>query len=414
MIGKKRNETTTERYTPPTLEEIEEYLQDLLPSERLNIPGTVLIQNSTQPSVTDLDRPLEDKVRLFTDQEVTFDQTKPTADSQMTGVTDIPKMTPTDGQKSAGTAGKLTVSSEDGQLKTLGMIQMTWDDQINTPSENQTLHGAQMTTLTERHGRTPGGDQILDGAQKSNTTGGQSFYRGQISNSTGDQTHYEGQMSAPAGDQTLYGGLMSTPTADQPLYGGQMNAPNGDHQTLYGGQMNTSASDQTLYVRQMNSPTGEQTLYGGQMNTPASDQNLYVRQMNSPTGDQTLYGGQMMTNSHSLVQGQLLEKQNWNLQTQRFQPPKNPLNPLKPYVCTCPDCGKSYSKSSYLQIHKRKHTGEKPYECSEEGCPWRFSRVDALSRHKRKHSGERPYTCTKCDKSFARSDHLRQHQKVHR
>ncbi|XP_069932900.1 Kruppel-like factor 18 [Oryctolagus cuniculus] len=370
-----------------------------VPSERLNIPGTVLIQNSTQPSVTDLDRPLEDQSKtLFTDQEVTFDQNKPTADSQMTGVTEIPKRTPTDGQKSAGTAGKLTVSSEDGQLKTLGMIQMTWDDQINTPSENQTLHGAQMTTLTERHGRTPGGDQILDGAQMSNTTGGQSFYRGQISNSTGDQTHYEGQMSAPIGDQTLYGGQMSTPTADQ---------------TLYGGQMNTPATDQNLYVRQVNSPTGDQTHYGGQMNKLASDQNLYVCQMNSPTGDQTLYGGQMMTNSHSLVQGQLLEKQNWNLQTQRFQPPKNP-ELLKPYVCTYPDCGKSYSKSSYLQIHKRKHTGEKPYECSEEGCPWRFSRVDELSRHKRKHSGERPYTCTKCDKSFARSDHLRQHQKVHR
>ena len=37
-----------------------------------------------------------------------------------------------------------------------------------------------------------------------------------------------------------------------------------------------------------------------------------------------------------------------------------------------------------------------------------------LNRHKKRHTRERPYLCTICDKDFARSDHLKQHQRVHR
>ncbi len=33
----------------------------------------------------------------------------------------------------------------------------------------------------------------------------------------------------------------------------------------------------------------------------------------------------------------------------------------------CSECGKKFTRSGYLQVHMRKHTGERPYECSECG-----------------------------------------------
>ena len=58
--------------------------------------------------------------------------------------------------------------------------------------------------------------------------------------------------------------------------------------------------------------------------------------------------------------------------------------------------------------------GEKPYKCNVNGCTWAFSRSSELNRHKKRHTRERPYRCTICNKDFARSDHLKQHQRVHR
>uniref|UniRef100_K7G4X1 Zinc finger protein 239-like n=1 Tax=Pelodiscus sinensis TaxID=13735 RepID=K7G4X1_PELSI len=93
------------------------------------------------------------------------------------------------------------------------------------------------------------------------------------------------------------------------------------------------------------------------------------------------------------------------------QLPPQPRVPAAERFHQCPDCGKGFSVSSHLTIHRRVHTGEKPYRCGE--CGKSFSQSSTLVLHRRTHTGEKPYQCPECGRSFAVSSHLAKHQRTH-
>ncbi|XP_053322559.1 uncharacterized protein LOC128496789 [Spea bombifrons] len=82
----------------------------------------------------------------------------------------------------------------------------------------------------------------------------------------------------------------------------------------------------------------------------------------------------------------------------------------------CPDCNKCFTGLNNLNMHRRVHMGLRPYSCPD--CPMSFRHKVSLLVHRYTHTKTPPvalesYRCSFCGKSFVRSDHLEDHQRVH-
>ncbi|XP_040268935.1 early growth response protein 4-like [Bufo bufo] len=83
----------------------------------------------------------------------------------------------------------------------------------------------------------------------------------------------------------------------------------------------------------------------------------------------------------------------------------------KAFACPVESCIRSFARSDELNRHLRIHTGHKPFQCRI--CLRNFSRSDHLTTHIRTHTGEKPFSCDMCGRRFARSDEKKRHGKVH-
>lgn len=79
---------------------------------------------------------------------------------------------------------------------------------------------------------------------------------------------------------------------------------------------------------------------------------------------------------------------------------------------TCKTCGKNLSSSHTYIFHKRIHTGERPCVCHI--CGKLFRTPNGLQRHVTEiHEQVRRHTCGLCLKTFANSQNLKQHLRIH-
>lgn len=79
--------------------------------------------------------------------------------------------------------------------------------------------------------------------------------------------------------------------------------------------------------------------------------------------------------------------------------------------CTCPSCGKTYTKSKKLKVNMSANINEWPYSC--QTCEKAFTQPAYLRRHLFTHTGDCPHKCPFCGECHTRSSSLKIHVLTH-
>ncbi|XP_062510223.1 metal regulatory transcription factor 1-like [Corticium candelabrum] len=87
----------------------------------------------------------------------------------------------------------------------------------------------------------------------------------------------------------------------------------------------------------------------------------------------------------------------------------------KPHECTFQGCNRSYTTTSNLRNHMKKHTGQLKFHCTHEGCGKSFLTSYGYKTHLRVHTGERPFSCdyNSCSRTFSTLYRLKAHKRLH-
>ncbi|XP_033616601.1 Kruppel-like factor 18 [Fukomys damarensis] len=332
-------------------------------SASCHVPGSVLTQNSAGAPGEALDAIFPDLAAIFECDDQVTSQTasgegSPQGSSQSqgmpawtaTGMTSVSYDVP--GRVLPQNPTRAPEDELDVILQDLAEI-IERDEQVTSCQQVKPSAG---NLTTQAMGTTDG--------QRANVTASRTTgcdEGSQVQDTSAEPTLSDVQMAARGGSQ------VNLPIDHQNLSGGQMIVP-GVHQRFYWAPMATSLGDQSqsLYVNHGTVACPDQSVRGGQMMTRSNGQ--------------ILSGGDELTAAPhpglpaftvSPVIPEQLPPRNWNLQPMSSAFLKKPESG-KPYVCLHQDCGKSYSRSSYLRVHQRTHSGEKPYACNVQGCKWRF------------------------------------------
>ena len=175
-------------------------------------------------------------------------------------------------------------------------------------------------------------------------------------------------------------------------------------------QLKTSVNDEALIInnkQQLEDEASQQQQQNNQPNTIIIDaKNTFTC---SICGEMFAFKDRLSKHIKSKHRNKSIDSLNQTKSTVTSQQSVNGRNSPKSYICTI--CNRSFARSDMLTRHSRVHSGVKPYNC--DICKQEFTRSDHLATHKRTHSGEKPYKCSKCTYTACRRDMITRHMKTH-